>query len=105
MFAIAARRAAPRLASKQQKRGIVDYLTNYPDKVRIMMIGGMCGAHGMSATNRWETIRRYLLLACTVKTLCGEPRRRNNGAAVTFNLVWRMPSVDGDTPNSTRFVH
>ena len=33
MFALAVRRAAPRVASKQQKRGFVDYLVNYPDKV------------------------------------------------------------------------
>jgi hypothetical protein len=33
MFALAARRAVPRVSS--QKRGFVDYLVNYPDKVSL----------------------------------------------------------------------
>ena len=37
MFAAASRHAARRAASRaprQQRRGIVDWMTNYPDKVR-----------------------------------------------------------------------
>lgn len=38
MFAVASRTAATRavapLARRQQRRGIVDWMTNYPDKVR-----------------------------------------------------------------------
>ena len=75
MFAIAARRAAPRLASKQQKRGIVDYLTNYPDKVRIMMLEGKWGAYGMCRYEPLGNDWHYLLPACTVKRPCGQMRQ------------------------------
>jgi hypothetical protein len=59
MFALAVRRAAPRVASNQQKRGFVDYLVNYPDKVRWFY--GLCNV----VRDFWELrigdpLRRWL---------------------------------------------
>ena len=46
MFAVAARRATRAIpAARQQKRGFVDYLTNYPDKVSVLSSGGGGGLH------------------------------------------------------------
>eukprot|EP00581_Thalassiosira_minuscula_P008028 CAMPEP_0183702224 /NCGR_PEP_ID=MMETSP0737-20130205/401_1 /TAXON_ID=385413 /ORGANISM="Thalassiosira miniscula, Strain CCMP1093" /LENGTH=96 /DNA_ID=CAMNT_0025928799 /DNA_START=49 /DNA_END=339 /DNA_ORIENTATION=+ len=51
MFAAASRQAALRaapIAQRQQRRGIVSWMTNYPDKVmeikKIQMKGGTCQA-------------------------------------------------------------
>ena len=43
MFAAVSRQAAIRaapLARRQQQRGIVGWMTNYPDKVRVHLYGG-----------------------------------------------------------------
>ena len=61
MFTLAVRRAAPRVASNQQKRGIVDYLVKYPDRVRtiiFMSVYFTSGGEGGLRIFDWDTVFR-----------------------------------------------